>query len=206
MFKKWENGFRKGFTLLLLITAATFLFSVSLINVGCEYAAPGAADEEKEEINAEGGVEEAPAATAPAVGSPAPHFTLTDLQGNEKGPADFRGETTLLSFWTTWCSYCQEELELLQAIHEREEAAVLAVNVEESESEVQNFIRQREYTFPVVLDSEGEVFRQYRLRGFPSTFVLNAQGEIASIHIGPLDVAELDEILRGAAAEQRGPV
>ncbi len=203
MFIKWEKGFLKDSTLLVLCFGAAVLFSLSFINAGCDQPAPGAVEGEQDEINAEQAEEELTG--APAVGSLAPDFALTDLLGNEKSPADFRGEMTLLTFWTTWCSYCQEEMELLQSIHEREDAAVLAVNVEEREGTVQEFIQQEGYTFPVVLDRDGDVFQQYRLRGFPSTFVLDEQGEIVSIHIGPLNVEDLEEILQGSPEQRIGP-
>lgn len=35
-------------------------------------------------------------------GTPAPDFTLRDMQGRTIQLADFRGKIVLLNFWTTW--------------------------------------------------------------------------------------------------------
>jgi len=39
---------------------------------------------------------------APVLGSQAPDFTLTDLNGNEVSLGDLRGQVVLVNFWATW--------------------------------------------------------------------------------------------------------
>ncbi len=45
----------------------------------------------------------APAALAgPGVGSPAPDFTLKDVNGNDHSLSDYAGKVLLLNFWASW--------------------------------------------------------------------------------------------------------
>ena len=39
-------------------------------------------------------------------GSPAPDFTLNDLDGKPVTLSSFRGKTVVLVFWATWCPDC----------------------------------------------------------------------------------------------------
>jgi peroxiredoxin len=136
---------------------------------------------------------------APQNGSLAPLFSLKDLEGETLELEAFRGSPVILNFWTTWCSYCVDEMPHLQELHTSgKDVVVLAINVQEDKKLVQKFIDDKGFTFPVLLDSDGEVFKNYRLRAFPTTFALNAEGVVTSIKIGAFNVAGLEKLVRSA--------
>src|SRR5665213_1611288 len=56
------------------------------------------------------------ALTGPQVGSPAPDFHLTTLEGKHLTLADFRGKTLVLNDWATWCPPCREETSSASAV------------------------------------------------------------------------------------------
>ncbi len=137
-------------------------------------------------------------ATAVAVGSRAPSWTLPDAQGNTVRLSDFRGRPTVLNFWATWCFPCREEMPLLaQAAQAHPEMSLIAINEGETPADVARFLDEIGVRLPlVVYDSQGAVATQYQVRGFPTTFFLDEQGVIRAIFLGGLDAEQLAQNLR----------
>jgi len=138
---------------------------------------------------------------APRPGARAPAFSLQDLEGKELSLDDLSGQPVIINFWTTWCSFCAEEMPLLESLHTSGEVVVLAVNVQDDTEQVERFIQESGYTFPVLLDTKGEVFQTYRLSGFPTTLALDEQGMVRSIRIGAFDEKGLEQLVQSAEGE-----
>ena len=52
-------------------------------------------------------------------GSPAPDFTLTDINGKKVSLSDFKGKVVYIDFWGTWCGPCRKELPYYKALQEK---------------------------------------------------------------------------------------
>ncbi len=137
-------------------------------------------------------------APAPAVGHPAPDFTLTQLDGSRVNLAALRGQPVVLNFWATWCPPCRGELPQLQAASRRYagQVAILGVNQVEPTGAVQTFAEQMGLTFPIPLDGDGRASRLYGVRSLPTTFFIDREGIIRQIQIGSLTEATLADMLR----------
>jgi peroxiredoxin len=121
------------------------------------------------------------------VGNQAPDFSLTDLDGNTVSLTDFRGQGVLLNFWASWCGPCRTEMPYLQEIHEQWSylgIAVLAVNLEESQTTVNNFVTDNNLTFPVLLDTQAEVAKMYSISAIPTTVFIDKDGIITERKVG----------------------
>ena len=69
-------------------------------------------------------------AGAPAgasIGSAAPDFALTDLDGTPVRLSDLRGRPVVINFWASWCGPCVEEFPLLRRAAEEHADAGLAI-------------------------------------------------------------------------------
>jgi len=118
------------------------------------------------------------------VGSAAPDFELTALDGQTVRLSQFKGQPVLLSFGATWCPSCCAEAPLLQEVHENHpELIVLLVNMEESRQEVQEFADAVGITHPILLDRKGRVSEQYRIYAIPTSFFIDAGGIIQAMMI-----------------------
>ncbi|MFZ5643779.1 MAG: TlpA family protein disulfide reductase [Bacillota bacterium] len=132
--------------------------------------------------------------------SPAPDFTLVDLNGKEVRLSDFRGKKVLVNFWATWCTPCRQEMPLLQEFHEKaggKDWQVLTVNItstEKSVAVVQQYVSANNYTFPVLLDQKGAIAALYSIRGIPASFILNEKGEVVKTKVGPFTESEMNEL------------
>ena len=90
-----------------------------------------------------------PATGRPVVGSLAPDFTLTDLDGNSVRLQDLRGQVVFLNFWATWCPPCRAEMPDIEALHRKYRdrgVVVLGVDLRESESGVRAYVEGGGYT------------------------------------------------------------
>lgn len=133
-----------------------------------------------------------------AAGSPAPDFELAGPGGGVFRLGDYRGQPVLLNFWATWCPPCRSEMPDIEALYREapRRFAVLAVNIQEAEGPVRQFVSKYGLTFPVVLDTTGEVTQRYGVSALPTTYFIDADGTVAEAHVGPLNRASIEERLR----------
>jgi peroxiredoxin len=139
-------------------------------------------------------------APAPVVGSPAPDFSLGELDGDRVQLLSLRGSPVVIFFWVTGSAPCEAELALLEQRYLPSQGLglhVLAVDLEEPEAEVRSTASRLGLTFPVLLDPGGDVSDLYRVRGSPFSFFVDREGRIAAEKMGALtDGGELDAMLR----------
>jgi len=123
------------------------------------------------------------------VGSTAPMFHATALaDGKAKSLADYKGQVVLLNVWATWCAPCRVEMPSIEHLHQEygpQGLKIVAVSIDEASAEVvREFIRERGFTFPILLDPSRDIERIYQTTGVPESFVLNREGVIVKKVIG----------------------
>ena len=150
------------------------------------------------------GCDSAPAAEAgnpvaatgrPVVGSLAPDFTLTDLDGNSVRLADFRGQAVFLNFWATWCPPCRAEMPDIEALHRKYRdrgVVVLGVDLRESESTVRTYLERGGYTWTFLIDTTGRVASAYRVSAIPTSFFIDREGVIRAVVIGGMTASTME--------------
>lgn len=135
----------------------------------------------------------------PQVSKIAPDFILTNLIGEKISLGAFRGKPVLLNFWASWCGPCRQEMPYLQAIlAEKTGVAILTINIRESQKTVSDFMKRNDYTFPVLLDSDGKVSQSYQIQAIPATFLIDKNGIIKAVKVGAFrNKAEIEDFLKG---------
>jgi peroxiredoxin len=133
---------------------------------------------------------------SPYVGELAPEFTLLEANTGESVTLSaFTGQPVVLHFWTTWCTYCEEEFATLQSAYEAYQGnglVVLAVDSEERRSDVVAYGQAHELTFPLLLDEDGDITNDaYRVTGFPTSVFIFPDGMISFIQVGTMTHNEL---------------
>jgi cytochrome c biogenesis protein CcmG/thiol:disulfide interchange protein DsbE len=144
----------------------------------------------------------------PAVGQPAPDFSLVGLNGKTIRLSDFRGQPVVVNFFATWCGPCKEELPEFQATYQKDRAKglqVLLVDLTEPPAEVQAFAKELGLSMPIAVDEKGVVASQgYALTNIPATYFIDGHGVIRGVQFGPVAPKTLadniDSLLAGANA------
>ncbi|HEX6227301.1 MAG TPA: TlpA disulfide reductase family protein [Chryseolinea sp.] len=133
------------------------------------------------------------------------NFKVKDLDGNVIDFKTFKGKTIFLNVWATWCGPCRIEMPSIQKLYDkvnRDEIVfiMLAVDDRKSFDKVVNFVKEKEYTFPVYVPHEF-LPDQLMVRTIPTTFVVNSQGKIATQETGAAnyDTEEFKTFLEGLA-------
>jgi thiol-disulfide isomerase/thioredoxin/uncharacterized membrane protein YphA (DoxX/SURF4 family) len=131
---------------------------------------------------------------APKVGEPAPELRLPNLAGNEVSLDDFRGEETLVLFWSPDCGFCQEilpDLKEWEAAPPEGAPRLLVVSDGTVEDNEATGLRS-----PIVLDHNYAVSDAFGVDGTPSAVLVDADGNVASERVDGA-LAVLDQIRSG---------
>jgi peroxiredoxin len=142
----------------------------------------------------------APAAVAKVpgaeLGSPAPEFTLPDLDGHPVSLSAFKGKTVVLEWFNPDCpfvklSHTKGSLVGLAEKHTKAGVVWLAINsgapgkqghgAETNRAGVKAYAMQH----PVLVDEDGKVGRAYGAARTPHLFVINPSGEL--VYKGAID-------------------
>jgi len=142
-----------------------------------------------------------------AENSPAPPFTLEDLEGNEVRLADSAGQVRLLDFWATWCAPCREEIPMLNELHTKfsdQGLLILAISDMDEDAEVvQPFVDEHEVVYRNLIGTE-EVVQSYKVLGLPTAYLIDGEGTIVKKFFGPkpprILEGEIRKLLEGSPA------
>lgn len=132
----------------------------------------------------------------PVIGQPMSNISLKSLDGKQVNLADYKGKPVLINTWATWCPPCKAEMPAIEAFyqaHKGEGFTVLAINDGESQSQVQGFITQRKFTFPVLLDPNMAVLNGMGIDSFPTSILVGRDGIVKGIHIGMFTEDQLNQ-------------
>jgi peroxiredoxin len=146
-------------------------------------------------------------AIAAKVNTPAPDFTLKDLDGRTVSLKALKGKVVFLNFWATNCPPCIAEIPDLNSLsreYKNSGLVVLGVSIDPSEKPVREMVKKLKMEYPVMMDSSRDVyFDTYGLFGLPVTVLIDRNGIIREKIVGQFDWlapparAKILELLKG---------
>lgn len=137
-------------------------------------------------------------------------FTLQDSQGNTHRLHAQQGKVVMLNFWATWCPPCIHEMPMMDQLlqsYAQQPFALWAVNMQESAQDVAQFMQQKSFHFPALVDAKGEIAAKYMVRGLPTTYLIDCQGKMRGYVVGMLQWTSkatatlVDTLLRDTACQ-----
>jgi thiol-disulfide isomerase/thioredoxin len=90
-----------------------------------------------------------------AVNRALPEMHVPDATGRIWTLADFKGKTTFVFLWATWCRPCWQELPAMQklydAVNDRPDVQAISLSMDENPAIAERFMKERKWTFPVLV-------------------------------------------------------
>lgn len=121
-------------------------------------------------------------------GAAAPDFAAQSMDGTPYSLSQLHGKVVVLTFWSTRCAICHEEIPKLNRLadHYRGQDVIFLALTMDSNLKIEPYIKKNPFNFNILPNSFG-VFLKYadsdssgRINmGFPAHFVVNRHGSIA---------------------------
>jgi len=140
-----------------------------------------------------------------STGDTVPEFSVPLLAGDAFNKEDLSGNIDVLVFWTTWCGVCQDEMPVLERLHERfagSDVRITAVNCDRRDQRRVTELYQEKMHLPfgIALDT-GAVKRAFRVKMYPHLVIVDRAGQIRHVHQGRVGESTLVGEIRGLLRE-----
>lgn len=120
-----------------------------------------------------------------------PSVLLADLDGIPVDLSSLRGRPVWIVFWATWCPPCQSEtpdLERAWELARDQGLAMIAVDVQEPETTVREYVTTYGLDYRVALDTTGRGMKAWGVFGLPTHYFIDADGIVRDRVYGPLSL------------------
>jgi peroxiredoxin len=119
------------------------------------------------------------------VGDTFPDFKSYKIEGTL--PEALKGKVVLVDFWASWCGPCGESfpaMDQLQKEFAGQGLVIIAVNVDEKKSDMEDFLKDHKVSFTVVRDAAQKLVEKAGISTMPGSFLIDRDGKVAFVHTG----------------------
>lgn len=119
-----------------------------------------------------------------SAGTPAPNFTLYDIEGNKVSLAQYKGKVVYLDFWASWCRPCIQKIEALQEFEpqfEGKEVVFLHVSLDRSKNQWLSTVEEKKMVGKHLFfdPSSSTITADYNILSVPKFFLITKDGNFA---------------------------
>lgn len=112
----------------------------------------------------------------------------------------FKENKSLIFFWASWCSHCQEEYDVIKtAISDYQNRGfnIYIVSHDYEKDELFTFMKNNELNYEVYFD-ESRVIRAHfnpEASSIPLTYIIDENAKLIASHDGPITLEELNNLI-----------
>lgn len=130
---------------------------------------------------------------SPFLGKAFPEFSGNSLEHAEVQLTNqlFRGHASLVNVFTSWCSDCQVEHDMLMNIKSLHHIAIYGLDYKDKRQSAIEWLKK--YGDPytrVIFDPQGKLATSLGVRAAPETFVVDKEGVIRYKLVGPISAKQ----------------
>jgi len=117
------------------------------------------------------------------VGSKAPDFSATDLDGNTIKLSEISGIVIVLDFWASWCIPCKKSMPHLAELYNKlkdTSFTIIGINLDDDKDKILSFQKSigKEIPFPIIFNKDSKLPTLYNVEGMPTTIIIDKKGTI----------------------------
>lgn len=121
------------------------------------------------------------------VGSTAPDFALTDIDGNSVHLSDLKGKVVCIDFWATWCRPCIKSMTYSQRMvnqYKGKDVEFLYVSMDENASSWEGYVKGQNLTGKHLNAMSGkgylsDIAKLYKVKQLPTYVIVDKDGKVA---------------------------
>lgn len=112
----------------------------------------------------------------------------------------FKGHKSLIFFWASWCSHCQEELDVLKtAISEYQDKGfkIFLISHDYDVNELAEYMKLNDLNYEVYFDEQRIIRKNINpeASSVPLTYILNEDGKLVDSYESTITLEELDNLI-----------
>jgi cytochrome c biogenesis protein CcmG/thiol:disulfide interchange protein DsbE len=128
------------------------------------------------------------AANLSLVGKPAPQFSFTSSDGKLWNNHALLGKVTVINFWASWCSHCQQEAKILQQtwvdLQAENRVIMIGISYEDTPADALAYLAKYGITYSNGVENVYELEKAFGVTGVPSTFLIGKDGIVVDFKLG----------------------
>ena len=114
-------------------------------------------------------------------------FKALTVDGKTYRLNDLKGKVVFMNFWATWCVPCLLEMPSMERLNKKmagKPFKMIAVNQGEELPRIRKFLKDKDFTYDLLLDVDGTIGENYGVNRLPLTYLLDQEGKIVRRAIG----------------------